>query len=576
MNKKLTSILLTTSMLFMSTFTFTEKAHARVLIPTSSQKEVSYNSNHMIDDFLKDGEFFLDLKNMPESVKSKVNNKHFKNSSEVEKFLNNDSNSSTPENSKLSVEKIIKDDLGKKHYKVQYFVNGIPVYGCDLILHTDNSGKIYAINGELDKTFENINWNKRIKLQSKSALEIAENHIKPKKIFEENSKLYLYNFDGNPYVVYLVNLNCESGDWKLFINAENGQIVDEFNNRPILLQNDETNKKSENKNITNITNSGEVTTGTGRTTLDGEVAIPTYCEDSKYYLCNRTKNMNGSIMVYNLNNSLEENDITRKTKDQVKQYGPLMSDDDNKFIDAAQIAGVDAYINFSKVYDYYRDILNRNSIDNNGMDIEGFVHVGNNYNNAFWFDSHKAMYFGDGDGKDFSSFTAALDVIAHELSHGVTSMQSNLEYRKQSGALNEAFSDIIGAAVDDDDWQIGEDCYTPDKPGDALRDMQDPHKGNQPAHMSEYKNYPALPFFDWGGVHINSGIINHAAYYIGESLGKPAMAKLFYRANCLYWRSTTNFSEARKGVELAAKDLYGDNSKELKAVQQAFDNVGVK
>ncbi len=182
----------------------------------------------------------------------------------------------------------------------------------------------------------------------------------------------------------------------------------------------------------------------------------------------------------------------------------------------------------------------------------------------------------------FSSFASALDVVGHEVSHGITSKESKLKYEKESGALNESFSDIMGVAIEGKNFQIGEDCYTPNIPGDALRDMEDPSKGNQPAHMKDFQYLPNDKDHDWGGVHTNSGIINHAAYLIaddmeksGEKNSKDIMAKLFYRANCYKWDETTNFAKCRNDVVQVTKDLYGENSKYVKIVENAFDQVGI-
>jgi len=157
--------------------------------------------------------------------------------------------------------------------------------------------------------------------------------------------------------------------------------------------------------------------------------------------------------------------------------------------------------------DFYKKVLDRDSIDGKGMRLNGYVHRGTMYNNAFW--DGKEMVFGDGDGIIFTDFTKSLDVIAHELTHGVTEHTAGLEYRFQSGALNESISDVFGSlvkqwtlqqAADQADWLIGAEVFTPSVGGDALRSMRAPGSAYrdvpdldsdpQPDKMSGYVNLP--------------------------------------------------------------------------------------
>ncbi|MGO4372063.1 M4 family metallopeptidase, partial [Paenibacillus sp. MCAF20] len=141
-----------------------------------------------------------------------------------------------------------------------------------------------------------------------------------------------------------------------------------------------------------------------------------------------------------------------------------------------------------------------------GMDVYSIVHVpefddeGNAYimDNAYW--NGEAMFYGDGSGSSrggFDCLSCGLDVVAHELTHGVTEFTAGLEYRFQSGALNESISDIMASVIDKDDWFIGEDT------GMTLRDMAEPENHNQPGHMDDYANLEDTAEEDWGGVHVN-------------------------------------------------------------------------
>ena len=244
----------------------------------------------------------------------------------------------------------------------------------------------------------------------------------------------------------------------------------------------------------------------------------------------------------------------------------------------------DAAHNFAiATYDYYFGNHGRDSIDDAGMTLVSRVHYGNNYNNAFWNGSQ--MTYGDGDGVTFIPLSQDADVVAHELTHGVTERSSNLVYSNESGALNEAMSDIFGAMVDrqeganrTDTWLLGEDIYTPGTPGDGLRVMDDP------AAAGDYDYYPTryTGTADNGGVHWNSGIANLAFVLLVEGgshprgktsvnvtgIGFDAAADIFYAANTNCLTSRATFEDARNCTAQVA----GSNAA---AVHLAWDAVGV-
>ena len=236
--------------------------------------------------------------------------------------------------------------------------------------------------------------------------------------------------------------------------------------------------------------------------------------------------------------------------------------------------GVSAAYNLSLVYDYYENHHHRNAIDGQGGTMISIVRVGSNYNNAFW--NGQAMFFGDA-----VPFAGALDVVAHELTHGVTQHTANLVYKNQSGALNEAMSDIFGEMVEaaskggQPDWLLGSPPLQ--KP---FRDMKDPHNPNTigapyPAHMNEYVQTSQ----DNGGVHINSSIINHAYYLIAaglpEAIGIADAEKIFYRALSTHLVANSQFIDCRLAAVNAAGELFGKDSAQVKAVEKGFDAVGI-
>lgn len=240
-------------------------------------------------------------------------------------------------------------------------------------------------------------------------------------------------------------------------------------------------------------------------------------------------------------------------------------------------AGVDAHYFAAKVYDYYLSRFGRNSWDNHGGSLINVVHYLLNLNNAFW--NGQFMAYGDGDGVVFKDLAKSFDVIAHEITHGVTQSTANLEYKGESGALNESWSDVMAAMIDSTNWKIGEDAIPS---GHALRDLSNPHNGDvaggfhwQPDHMSEFVYRPVVGQFDHGNVHINSGIPNHAAYLVASTIGRPKTAQIWYRALVFYLVPQSHFVDARNSLIQAAGDLYGAGGTEAVAVGNSFDAVGI-
>lgn len=248
-----------------------------------------------------------------------------------------------------------------------------------------------------------------------------------------------------------------------------------------------------------------------------------------------------------------------------------------------------------ETYRFYSDELGRDSIDGRGLELVSSVHYGTDFDNAFWDGSQ--MVYGDGSGRIFvkGGLTAAIDVIAHELTHGVTQYTAGLEYSKQAGALNESFSDVFGSivkqralgqTVDEADWLIGAGilgtAFTNN--ATALRSMKAPGTANdfdqQPSDMSHYMDLPddSDPRHDHGGVHINSGIPNHAFYRVAMALGGNAWeraGRIWFRALTQGLKIDSDFHAAAEATVSAAGELFPDSGEESDAVQQAWKEVGV-
>jgi Zn-dependent metalloprotease len=256
----------------------------------------------------------------------------------------------------------------------------------------------------------------------------------------------------------------------------------------------------------------------------------------------------------------------------------------------------EAYDGSGITYDLYFDIFGRNSVDNIGLKLDSTVHYQKGYDNAFW--DGKQMVYGDGDEDQpvadrlFNRFTAALDVIGHELTHGVTQYEANLAYWDQSGALNESLSDVFGSLVkqyqrkqtaDQADWIIGEGLFTTNVIGVGIRSMKAPGtayndpvlgKDPQPAHMKDY----VKTVEDNGGVHINSGIPNHAFYVTALELGGYAWEKagrIWYKTLTDKLQERSTFQQACDLTFEAAGELYGANSLEQQAVKKGWSEVGI-
>ena len=243
---------------------------------------------------------------------------------------------------------------------------------------------------------------------------------------------------------------------------------------------------------------------------------------------------------------------------------------------------------------FFDEILGRNSIDDNGFRLNGYVHFGNAYNNAFWDGAQ--MVFGDGDGIVFSDLTGSLDVIGHELTHGVTEFAAGLVYHFQPGALNESMSDVFGSlvkqwvlgqAADEADWLIGPDIFTPQIDADALRSMKAPGtaydnpdfgKDPQPDHMNKYVNLPDTDAGDYGGVHVNSGIPNKAFYLTAIQIGGNAWeapGEIWYES-LKASSPTTQFQDFADTTYMKAGQICGPGSAEQEAVLSAWREVGIR
>lgn len=443
-----------------------------------------------------------------------------------------------------------KDEIGMQHFRTNLTSDGIPVFGAELIVHTDKKGIVNIINGNMVNDVPDKGWKKLLVIKEKEAEQIAKDSlgfIPENDTFTEApvSELYIYNHEGIWQPVYIVNLKFVhpyAANMLVYVNAESGEII-----------------KSQNAIM------DTAATGSGVGVFGNTRPLKLDYVSGRYYMRDTTKG--ALIETYDAN----------KTP---TIPGTLVSDTDTNFNAASQAPAVDAHANTEIVYNYYKDNFNRNSFNNNGATMRSTVNYreysSQPFNNAFWNGSQ--MVYGDGDGVNLGPVGSALDVVAHEFTHAVTDYTANLVYEYQPGALNESFSDVFGYLIEGQttDWLMGEDCYTPGIAGDAFRSLQNPTLYDQPDHMDDYQNLPNTEAGDWGGVHINSGIPNKAFYIAATTINdNNKMSAIYYRALTNYLTSNAQFIDARTALIQAATDLYGSSSAEATAIANAYTNVGI-
>jgi len=468
----------------------------------------------------------------------------------------------------LKVKDTQTDELGMTHVRYNQSINGVNVEGSEVIVHFNKDNEVVSVNGRVNQTIADDAVDTTATLSIDAALKTALSSVKaPEELtYEPTAELVVYPFEGENHTAYKVNVNFmgdEPGNWFVFVDAKTGKVIDKYNG---LMHADEMKTQK---------GAGIGVHGEHRELHITQVKEPN--AGTKFALADYSHENLGGIVTYDAHN------------DNTSSNDTLYVGNSAAFIGDYDRALVDAHYNSEKVYEYYLNEHGRNSLDGEGMAIISRVHYGNNYNNASW--NGRWMTYGDGDGKFMISLSAGLDVAAHEMTHGVITHSANLVYRNQSGALNESFADVFGALVDDSDWEMGEDIMAPEAKANGtavLRSLSNPNGvvvaneerrsystngGVYPDHMDEFYNMPTS--VDGGGVHVNSSITNHAAYLIGQEIGREKLGQIYYRALTVYLIPNSDFSDARQAVVQSAIDIYGEGSAEEAAVHSGFDAVGI-
>lgn len=479
----------------------------------------------------------------------------------------------TDDNYGLKLLNTYEDDLGYVHYRYQQTINGIPVKLAMFIAHAKN-GLIYSMNGEL---FDNTNAPSKNSIAESTALYKALNHINanlykweiaeaeshlkweqndPNATYYPKGELVFINEGGDVAnalkLTYVFNVYAQEplSRREIYVDATNGTVLWE-------------ESKLHDADVV----------GTAATGYSGTKTMTSDYTGTNYRL--RESGRGNGIRTFNCNNSTtySNTDFTNATPNWTT-FNPVVD-----------VYATDAHWGAEMTYDYFFLEHGRNSIDNNGFQLNSYVHYDNNFFNAFW-DGQRMTY---GDGNNNATPLTAIDIAGHEITHGLTNFTANLVYQAESGALNESFSDIFGNSIEryarptQNSWQLGEDL------GNAFRNMQNPKaKGDPDTYFGQ--NWASLTGGDNGGVHTNSGVQNYWYYlltmggsgtndnnnsYNVTALGLTKAGKIAYRNLVVYLTSSSKYADARFYAIQSAVDLYGGCSPEVASTTNAWYAVGV-
>ncbi|MFD8156985.1 M4 family metallopeptidase [Streptomyces solisilvae] len=466
---------------------------------------------------------------------------------------------------KLVVKDVIKDADGTTHTRYDRTYDGLPVLGGDLIVHRAKGGDVKGVTKATKATVKVASTTAGIAptTAAKAAVKLAKADDTTQAAADQAPRKVIWAADGKPVLAYETVVG--------------GVQKDGTPNELHVITDAATGKK--------LFERQGIETGKGESEYSGSVELGTSKEGSGYTLTDADR---GGHKTTNLENG--ESGEGKAFTDDDDNWGTGKPDD-------PQTAAVDAHYGAAVTWDYYKNVHGRNGIADDGKGAYSRVHYGDSYVNAFWDDSCFCMTYGDGEGN--KAPLTAIDVAAHEMSHGVTSSTAGLEYSGESGGLNEATSDIFGTSVefsadnatDVGDYLIGEKIDI-NGDGSPLRYMDKPSKDGQSA--DEWSD--GVGDMD---VHYSSGVANHFFYLLSEGsgakeingveydsptsdgskvegIGRDKAEKIWYKALTTYMTSNTDYHAAREATQKAATDLFGADSAEVKGVDAAWAGVNVK
>lgn len=449
----------------------------------------------------------------------------------------------------------IVDDYDNEHVVIRPIIHGVELLEYEILIHLDSLGNITSINGELDRP--------KLTLTNSPTLPIAlarQNALKTLDISIENSEFqvdptytesnaFLYIDLETQLFVYkfYITKHADNADYEVIVNAENGDIVRQAKTSSDPISRQKRRIQSSNKN------------GTGMFNEEYDV-ITTQFDDDVYL----TGDVEGTLLTtYTMNNKTLGYTIA-------KNQDGLFNDDSQKIV-------VQAHHNMSEVLKFFAKEFNWFSYNGHFADVDvivGYTDNGDDLDNAM-FDGQKFL-FGSGDKSLSYNNAIALDIVAHEFTHGVNANTNGLVYENQSGALDESIADVFGFFIDPEDYLIGEDLLR--EGADAslvVRSLEDPMQYGQPNHVDHYVDSPKNEDGDYGNVHLNAGIPNHAAYLITKEIGVNNAKKLYFYAIQNYLVPYSEFSDMRIALQLAAEVLFEHDDTILKSINTAWDTVGV-
>lgn len=457
------------------------------------------------------------------------------------------------------------DDLGQMHLRLKQTYAGVPVYDAELIAHLTD-GEVTLLNGRYQPLPDGLPTRPQLALAEASTLAFADVRKTSKvRSFGDNifgmkpseGELCIFPMDGGAKLAYRLTVRPNLIErWEYVIDARTGDVLDKYDNT--------------------CTFDGPIK-ASGRDLNGATRTFQTYQQDNGYYL------IDGSRPMFNAQKSKIPNDpvgalVTLDARgapqDSLKAYYIASNNNTNW-----NATAVSAHYNMGLAYEYFRNTFSRNSLNGQGGTIFSLINVtdedGRPMDNAFW--NGQFMAYGNG-SRGFKPLAGGLDVAGHEMTHGVIQSTANLQYKNQSGAINESMADVFGMMIDRDDWTLGEDIVKPEAfPSGAMRSMVNPNqngkgtRGYQPATMTQFVTTTE----DNGGVHINSGIPNSAFYKFATVVGKDKAEKVYYQALGKYLVRTSQFLDLRLAVIKATGDLFGATGAEVTAARNAFDAVGI-
>ncbi|MFW6019785.1 MAG: M4 family metallopeptidase, partial [Bacteroidales bacterium] len=478
------------------------------------------------------------------------------------------------ENYSFNEESRYEDKLGYQHIRLQLNYNNVPLLDGIIILHTKN-GMVESINGNLPQNIEVKNSFSLSKNEClNKALKFTDADSYKWEIPEEEK--FIKQYTGNPEASFY-----PEAKQTIVPVAEQGEIAfayaykfDIYAHSPVYRADIYVDASTGDILMENKTIHHADSAGTANTKYSGTRNITADYHNNQFRL--REDGRGNGIETFDMNNSTTYGSAVDFT-DSDNYWNNYNSDYD-------EVAG-DAHWAAEKTYDYYLNKHNRNSIDNNGLTITSYLHYDVDYTNAFW--NGQFMTYGDGNGSNITPLTA-LDIVAHEITHGVTSHTADLIYQDESGALNEGFSDIFAAAVEaysrpnNHNWDVGEDI------GVTLRSMANPNNYQLPD--TYHGNHWYFGSQDNGGVHTNMGPFSYWYYLLVEggsgtndnndnysvtAIGMDTASAIAYRMLNTYLIPSSEYSDARYYAIKAATDLYGACSQPVISVTNAMHAIGV-